>query len=52
MEWESMGWINLDKQNDIWQSLANTALEFRVPKNVEHFLAMRVGRSVKTQLSK
>jgi hypothetical protein len=28
---DSMGWINLDKQSDIWQSLANTTLEHRVP---------------------
>jgi hypothetical protein len=29
--WDSMDWINLDKDKDQWRALVNTVMNLRVP---------------------
>jgi hypothetical protein len=37
--WGGMDWIHLAQDGDQWRSLVNTAMNLRVPQNVENFLS-------------
>jgi hypothetical protein len=39
VEWSGMDWTNLAQDEDQGEALVNTAMNFRVPKNVGKFLS-------------
>jgi hypothetical protein len=45
IEWKGVDLINLDKNRDRWRVLANSTMNFGVPKSTRHLLASRRNNS-------